>query len=96
VQINSGYGSMPDKKPRVSQQDDDVVSLKSIITNGSRVHLPRHEEDHLISAFTGGLCQDIDLCGDIDALGRTLNTFHVVKFLRYFQNIRYQSQVYDA
>ena len=72
VQIDSGYGSMPDKKPGFIQQDDDVVSVRSIITNGSRVHLPRHEEEHLISTFTGDLCQDIDLCGDIDALRRVI------------------------
>jgi len=72
VQIDSGYGSMPEKKPRLIQQDDDVVSVRSIVTNGSRVCLPQHEEEHLISAFAGDLCQDIDLCGDINLLGRII------------------------
>jgi hypothetical protein len=72
VQFDSCHGSLPGSKPRVIQQDDDAVSVKSTITNSSRVYLPQDEEENLLSAFTGDLCQDINLRGDIDVLGQVI------------------------
>jgi hypothetical protein len=82
VQFDSGYGSLPASKPRVIQQDDDTVSVRSIVTKGSRLYLPRDEEEHLICAFTGDLCQDIDPRGDIDVSGQVIA--HLPNLLRTF------------
>ena len=65
AKFDSGYGSMPDAVPESNEQDDDNRSIRSILTNSSRVLLPPQQEEHLISAFVGDLCQDIGFCGDL-------------------------------
>jgi hypothetical protein len=55
---------MPDAVSESNGQDDDNRSIRSILTNSSRVLLPPQQEEHLISAFVGDLCQDIGFCGD--------------------------------
>ena len=64
--LDSGYGSMPDTVSESNEQDDDKRSIRSILTNASRVLLPPQEEEHLISAFAGDFCQDIGFGGDLD------------------------------
>lgn len=65
AKFDSGYGSMPDAVSESNEQDDDNRSIRSILTNASRVLLPPQQEEHLISAFVGDLCQDIGFCGDL-------------------------------
>lgn len=65
AKFDSGYGSMLDAVSESNEQDDDTRSIRSILTNVSRV-LPPQEEEHLISAFAGDLCQDIGFRGDLD------------------------------
>jgi hypothetical protein len=58
AQFDSGYGSISD--PLIGMnENDDAKSIRSIITNASRVSLPLQEKEHLLSAFTSDLCQDI-------------------------------------
>ena len=66
AKFDSGIGSMPDAVSKSNEQDDDKRSVRSILTNASRVRLPPQEEEHLVSAFAGDLCQDIGLRGDLD------------------------------
>jgi hypothetical protein len=68
--FDSDYGSMPDAVSKSKEQDDGKRSIRSIITNASRVLLPPQEEEHLISAFAGDLCQDIGFRGDLDTRDR--------------------------
>ena len=70
AKFDSGIGSMPDTLSNSKEQDDDKRSIRSIVTNASRVLLPLQEEKHLISAFVGYLCQDIVFHGDLEALDR--------------------------
>jgi len=70
AKFDSGIGSMPDTVSKSKEQDDDKRSIRSILTNASRVLLPPQEEKHLISVFAGGLCQDIVFRGDLDARNR--------------------------
>jgi hypothetical protein len=70
AKFDSGIGSMPDTVSKSKEQDDDNRSIRSILTNASRVLLPPQEEKHLISAFTGDLCQDIVFREDLDARNR--------------------------
>lgn len=65
AKFDSAVGIMPDAVPEKEKQDDDTRSFKSILTNASRVRLPSREEEHLISAFAGDLCQDIGLRSDL-------------------------------
>jgi len=65
AKFDSGYSSMPDAVSESNEQDDDNRSIRSILTNASRVLLPPQQEEHLISAFVGDLCQDIGFCGDL-------------------------------
>ena len=66
AKFDSGYGSMPDAITEGHQQDEDKMSIRSILTNASRVRLPPQEEQYLISSFAGDLCQDIGFQGDLD------------------------------
>jgi hypothetical protein len=70
AKFDSGIGSMPDDVSKSKEQDDDKRSIRSILTNASRVLLPPQEEKHLIAAFAGDLCQDIVFRGDLDACDR--------------------------
>jgi hypothetical protein len=63
---DSGYGSVPGVIARKNEPDDDTQSIRSILTNAPRVRLPPEEEENLISAFAGDLCQDIGFTGDLD------------------------------
>ena len=64
--LDPGYGSMPDTVSESNVQDDDKRSIRSILTNASRVLLPPQEEEHLISAFAGDICQDIGFGRDLN------------------------------
>ncbi|KAH7378177.1 hypothetical protein BKA64DRAFT_767047 [Cadophora sp. MPI-SDFR-AT-0126] len=82
TQFESGIGSMPDVVSMTKEQDEDKRSIRSMLTTGSRVRLPPHEEKHLVSPFVEGLCQDIVFSGDDDSCDRIsarlpdlLNTF---------------------
>ncbi|KAH8802569.1 hypothetical protein F5884DRAFT_887230 [Xylogone sp. PMI_703] len=70
AKYDSGIGSMPDTVSKSKEQDDDKLSIRSILTNASRVVLPPQEKEYLISAFVGDLCQDIVFRGDLDARDR--------------------------
>lgn len=70
AKFDSGYGSMPEAVSKTPEQDDDNRSIRSILTNASRVIIPPEEEDHLISAFVGDLCHDISFAGDLDDVRR--------------------------
>lgn len=61
---DSRYGSMSNTASKSIEQDDDKGSIRSILTNVSRVHFLPEEEEDLIVVFAGDLCQDIDLRGD--------------------------------
>ncbi|KAH7323067.1 hypothetical protein B0I35DRAFT_192717 [Stachybotrys elegans] len=78
---DSGYASMP-MMGRVIAPDDDNVSVRSILTNASRVHLPPQEKEHLTSAFAGDLYQDIGLCGDVEAHKRL--SAHLPELLKVY------------
>jgi hypothetical protein len=65
--FDSGYKSMSNTVLNSSEQGDDKNSIRSILTNASRVRLPPQEEEQLISVFVGDLCQDIGFCGDLNS-----------------------------
>lgn len=66
AKFDSAVGIRSDAVPEKEKQDDDTRSFKSTLTNDSRVRLPsREEEEHLISAFAGDLCQDVGLRSDL-------------------------------
>lgn len=50
-----------------SEQGGDQNSIRSILTNASRVRLPPQEEEQLISASVGDLCQDTGFYGDLNS-----------------------------
>lgn len=56
--MDSGYGSLTN--PTIND-DEDVVSVRSIITHASRVSLDMTEKGQVTSAFSSDLCQDLDL-----------------------------------
>ncbi len=64
--FDSGYGSVPDTFSKSNKEDDDNTSVRSILTNASRVFLPHEEKAHLVSAFAGDLYQDISLRRNLD------------------------------
>lgn len=70
ARFDSGIGSMSDVISKSKEHDDDKSSIRSILTNGSRVLLPPQEEKHLLLAFVGDLCQDIVFGGDLEARDR--------------------------
>jgi len=75
TQFDSGYGSISVAALETNDEDD-ASSVRSIITNASRVSLPPQEKKHLVSAFTGDLCQDINFSGyRTDARNRILSRF---------------------
>jgi hypothetical protein len=64
--FDSGYGSMPDTFSKSNKEEDDNMSVRSVLTNASRVFLPHEEKGHLVSAFAGDLYQDISFRRDLD------------------------------
>ncbi|KAL3468786.1 hypothetical protein BJX99DRAFT_242696 [Aspergillus californicus] len=63
--LDSGYGSLPDTLIATNAgEEDDVRSVRSILTNKSRVKLAPDDEKLIISAFVGDLCQSFRLHGD--------------------------------
>jgi hypothetical protein len=81
--LDSGYGSVPNAISMNNKENDDAHSIRSVITNASRVLLPPEEGENLISAFAGDLYQDIgfydksdDACGHLSTrLPELLKTF---------------------
>jgi hypothetical protein len=73
IRFDSGIGSMPDAVSNCEERDDDARSVRSVLTNASRILLPEHEEEHLISAFVGDLYQDMASGKDSDELTRMSN-----------------------
>ncbi|KAF2015665.1 hypothetical protein BU24DRAFT_491882 [Aaosphaeria arxii CBS 175.79] len=59
--FDSGYHSVTDTGAKATSEIDDTMSIRSILTNASRVDLPAHEREQLTSAFAVDLCQDMKL-----------------------------------
>lgn len=69
--LDSGYGSLTDPLIEANAvEEDDARSVRSILTNKSRVKLAPDDEKLIISAFVGDLCQSFRLHGDLPVRDR--------------------------
>ncbi|EXJ76155.1 uncharacterized protein A1O5_00663 [Cladophialophora psammophila CBS 110553] len=64
--FDSGYRSMSNTVSKSNERNDDNTSIRSILSNASRVLLSPQENKNLIAVFAGDLCQDIGFLGDLD------------------------------
>jgi hypothetical protein len=81
--FDSGCRSMSNTVLKNGQQDDDKNSIRSILSNASRVRLPPQEGEQLISAFIGDLCQDIAFRGVLSSTHDQISA-HLPDLLKTF------------